>query len=467
MENFAAVRSVLLYTLLLNLLVTAAKIAVGYVTGSLSILADGFDSFFDGLTNVIGLIAIYLSRRPPDEDHPYGHRRYESLMTLAVSALLFFTCYGILQSAYQRVLKPTVPDVNVWSFASLLFSIAVHVYTARYEIRRGRELKSEFLLADASHTSADILVTVGVIGGLIVVRMGYPMIDTIIAVVIAFIIAKIGIDIIRSSTRILTDAAALETAQVAAIIQQVPGVESYHHIRSRGQEDDIHLDLHIRVAPEMPAAQAHLIAHEVQRRLEQELEGVRDVVVHVEPQPGATDLRHDDLFARVKEAARGVGATIHHLNAYEMDDRYSVDVHLEVPYSLTLGEAHAQASELENRIKAQIPEVAEINTHIEPAPAAYAKCDQLPEASQLEQTVRRLTRNVPGVHDCHDIKVLRVEGKLFLSVHCALDEHLPIAQAHDIATIIEERLKRECAGIERVFVHAEPATKGPPSAQDR
>jgi cation diffusion facilitator family transporter len=467
-ESFAAVRSVLLYTLLLNLLVSAAKIAVGYATGSLSILAGGFDSLFDGLTNVIGLIAIYLSRQPPDEDHPYGHRRYETLMTLAVSALLFVTCYNLLRGAYERLLNPAVPEVNFWSFASLLLSIAVQFFTGTYELRRGRELKSEFLIADASHTRADVLVTLGVLGGLVVVKMGYPMADTIVAVAIAFVITRMGIDIIRSSTRILIDTAVLDAARVAAILQQVPGVESYHHIRSRGQEDDIHLDLHIRVAPQMPSAEAHLIAHEVQRRLQRAIEGVRDVVVHVEPQPGVTTWRGGDLdlSAKVKEAAGEAGATIHHLNVYATGDgRCSVDLHVEVPDGLTLGEAHAQASVLEDRIKASIPEVAEISTHIEPAVAPYAECDRLLEDSQIEQTVRQLTRNVPGVRDCHDVKLLRAEGKLFLSVHCALDEHLPITQAHDIATRLEEHLKRECSGVERVFVHVEPATKDAPSAQ--
>jgi len=463
MERFAAVRSVLLYTLLLNLVVTAAKLAVGYITGSLSIIADGYDSLFDGITNVIGLAAIYLARRPPDKDHPYGHRRYEALMTLSVSALLFFTCYSILQNAYQRFLNPTVPEVNFWSFAALFFSIAVHVYTAGYELRRGRELKSEFLIADASHTRADILVTVGVIAGLIMVRIGYPWADTVIAAVIALIIAKIGVDIIRSSARILTDTAVVETDQVAAIMQQIPGVQSYHRIRSRGQEDDVHLDLHIRVAPDMPLAQAHSIAHEAQRRLMGTLDGVRDVLIHVEPQPGAPHRPHRDLQAEVRTVALGLGVPIHHLNAHKVAGQYSVDLHLEVPDGLTLGQAHAQASLLEDEIKVQIPEVAEIHTHIEPTAATHAKCDEALKDLQREQIARELTRDVPGVRDCHDVKVRQIGAKLFLTLHCVLDEQLPVAEAHDIATLVEERLRRGCPDIASVSVHVEPATSDPPS----
>jgi len=465
MDSFGAVRLVLLYTLLLNLLVTTAKLAVGYTTGSLSIIADGFDSLFDSVTNVIGLIAIYLSRQPPDEDHPYGHRRYEVLMTLAVSALLFFSCYQILRSAYQRLLNPTVPKVTIWSFASLFLSIAIQLYTSGYEKRWGKQLKSEFLLADASHTRADIFVTLGVIGGLVVVHMGYPIVDTILAVVIAFLIARIGIDIIRSSAPILIDAAVLDVARVAAIAREVPGVESCHRIRSRGQEDDIHLDLHIRVAPDMPTAQAHLIAHQVQHRLQQMIEGVRDVVVHVEPQPGTAHSPHGDLFSSLRKVAQGVGVTIHHLNAHEINGQYFVDLHLEVSDGLTLGEAHTQASVLEDRIRAEIPQVAEINTHIEPGPVTYTKCDVLPEDSQIAQRVRELAHSVPEVLDCHDVKVHQVGDELFVTMHCALDEHLPIAQAHDIATLIEDRLRREYPGIARVSVHVEPATADMPSAQ--
>jgi divalent metal cation (Fe/Co/Zn/Cd) transporter len=295
------------------------------------------------------------------------------------------------------------------------------------------------------------------------VRIGYPIIDTLLAVIIAIMIAKLGLDIIRSSTRILTDAIAVDVDKVAQIVQQVPGVESYHHIRSRGQEDDIHLDLHIRVAPDMPLAQAHEVAHQVQRKLQQTIPGVRDVIIHVEPQSRISSSPSRDLLASVNEVANRLGVVIHHLSAHEVNGHYSVDLHLEVSDELTLGQAHAQASLLEERIKAQIPEISEISTHIEPMSVARTGCDQLPEDSLIAQQVREIVQGVPQVRDCHGVTVYRAEGKLFLSLHCTLDESLPIAQAHDIATTIEERLKRECSDIEGVSVHMEPSTTDPPS----
>lgn len=456
METTGAINSVLLYTMVLNLLVAAGKIAVGYSTGTLSILASGFDSAFDSVTNVVGLVATHLAHRPPDEDHPYGHRRYETLLTLGISALLFVSCYEILRGAYERLMNPVVPDVSIWSFASLFLSIGVQMYTSNFEKRKGKELKSEFLLADASHTAADVYVTSGVIAGLVAVRLGYAIVDPLVAVAVVGFIAKIGIDIIRGSTRILTDAAALEISYIAAIVRQVPGVESYHHVRSRGQEDDVHLDLHVRVAPDMPTAQAHSIAHEVQRRLMEGIEGVRDVIVHIEPEPGIDHLPPQDLFLDLRKAARDTGATIHHLNVHELKGQYFVDLHLEVPEQMTLGEAHAQATLLEDRIQAQVPQVVEINSHIEPAPGTHTMSDPLTEDRQIVRTVRQLVRSIPKVHDCHDVKIHRAGDDLLVTMHCTLDEHLPITQAHDVATRIEVGLRQEYPSIARVVVHLEP-----------
>jgi len=283
MARVGAIRRVLWITLGLNLLATLAKIVVGYLTGSLSIVADGFDSLFDSASNLIGLVGISLAARPPDEDHPYGHRKFETLAAISISVLLFVTCVELVRSVIDRLSSPVVPQINLWSFAAVFFSIGVHLFTVVYERRRGRELKSEFLLADAAHTAADIYISLSVIAGLILVRFGYPIVDALLALGIAGVIAKIGVDIIRSSSAILMDRAMVSEREIEQVVMGVEGVESCHRIRSRGPEDDIHIDLHIHVAPETHVDQAHAIAHEVQERVVRELPGVQDVVVHVEP----------------------------------------------------------------------------------------------------------------------------------------------------------------------------------------
>ena len=288
MKNFAAIRRVLIITLLLNLVATLAKLIVGYLTGSLSLVADGFDSVFDSASNVIGLVGIYIAARPADEEHPYGHRKFEAMAAISISILLFLTFVQLVESAWARLRAPEAiaPVVNVWSFGALLVSIVVHIVVVSYEYRKGKELKSEVLIADALHTRADILVSVSVIAGLIAVRLGFPIVDPILALIIAVVIAKIGVDIIRSGSQVLLDRVAVDSGEIERIARSVPGVTTVHRVRSRGLEDDVHIDLHVRVDPSMPTEQSHSIAHEVQRRLLAEVPGTQDVIVHIEPEPG-------------------------------------------------------------------------------------------------------------------------------------------------------------------------------------
>jgi len=284
-ERFRAIRQVLIVTLILNLVATAAKLIVGYWTGSLSLVADGFDSVFDSASNVIGLVGIYIAARPADEEHPYGHRKFETFTAMSISLLLFITCWELVKSAWARLTAPEtiVPEVNVWSFVALLVSIAVHAIVVIYESGAGKRLKSEVLVADAMHTRSDIYRSLSVIAGLVVVRLGVPIVDPILALIIAGLIAKIGFDIVRSSSLVLLDRAVLDINRVERIALEVDGVRSCHRIRSRGQEDDIYLDLHIQVDPWISVERGHEIAHQVQRRLQEELEGVKDVIIHIEP----------------------------------------------------------------------------------------------------------------------------------------------------------------------------------------
>lgn len=285
MEKFRAVRRVLIVTLILNLVATAAKLIVGYSTASLSLVADGIHSIFDSASNVIGLIGIRIAARPADEDHPYGHRKFETFAAVSISLLLFLTCWELVESAWARLTDPrtVAPQVNVWSFGAMLISIAMQFTVAFYEYRAGKRLKSEVLVADATHSRSDIYVSLSVIAGLVVVRLGMPIVDPILALLIAGFIARIGLDIIRSSSQVLLDRAVLDINEVERIALEVEGVRSCHRIRSRGQEDNVYLDLHVQVDPRISVERAHEIAHRVQRRLQKELQGVKDVVIHIEP----------------------------------------------------------------------------------------------------------------------------------------------------------------------------------------
>jgi cation diffusion facilitator family transporter len=276
------VRRVLVWVLLANLAVAAAKILLGKLTGAISVEADGYHSLVDASSSVVGLVGIATAARPPDANHPYGHRRFELFAALVIGMFLMLACYEILSSAYHRLVTGAIPQVSWVSFVVMLGTLAVNLVVSTVERSRGKRLKSEVLMADAFHTSSDILVSLSVIVSLAGVRMGFPWLDPVAAVAIAGVIAYAGFTVVRRSGLALSDAAVLATEQVEDLVLKVQGVTSCHAIRSRGWGSNVYVDLHVQVDPRLSIGEAHEIAHRVKQEIIDRF-GAADVVIHVEP----------------------------------------------------------------------------------------------------------------------------------------------------------------------------------------
>jgi cation diffusion facilitator family transporter len=277
-----AIKRVLWYTLAINLLVAAAKIAVGLLTGTISLLADGFHSAMDASSNIIGLIGSTIANRPPDSNHPYGHQKYETFAMLGIGLLLLLTGWNVLQSVLSHLLAGTQPQITLVHFGVIIVTIILNIIVTRYEKKRGRQLNSSLLLADAAHTTSDIFVSCSVLVSLVAVRLGWPWMDAIVALIIVVVIGHTGWQIVRRASEVLTDIAIIAADVVEQIVLSVEGIKSCHKIRSRGPNQAAHLDLHIQVDGQMPVAQAHALGHRAQHRLQRKL-GISDVIVHVEP----------------------------------------------------------------------------------------------------------------------------------------------------------------------------------------
>lgn len=283
MERGRAVRNVLIYTLIANSAVALAKVIFGYLTNSISILSDGFHSLFDGISNIVGLIGVSIASHPPDSKHPYGHRKYETLFTLIIAAMIFATCYQILRSAYESLFNTPKTTVTATSFVIILATLTINIVVMLYETRKGKEFNSEFLLADARHTKSDIFVSLSVIIGLLLFRAGYTRADAIVGVVIALLIAKMGYEIIKEASIVLVDTVCIDTGLIEKALRDVEGVKGCHDIRTRGTLKSIFLDLHVCVSPDITLEEAHDIADRVEAMIKERFPDVVDIVVHVEP----------------------------------------------------------------------------------------------------------------------------------------------------------------------------------------
>ena len=278
----AGVRRVLGVVLVLNLGVALAKLSVGWLSSSISMVADGFHSLTDGASNVVGLIGMSIAGRPPDEDHPYGHRKFETLAALMIGALLALTAWEVLKSLIERVREGGEPKVSFLTFAVMIVTIIVNICVTTWEHRAARKYKSVVLKADAAHTLSDVFASLAVIVSLVAAQLGYPQLDLVAALVIIVMIARAAFQILRDSGQSLTDTAILPAPAIEAVALGVPGVISVHKIRSRRGAKGGHADLHVQVKGDLPLAQAHGIGHQVSDRVRDEL-GISDVLVHVEP----------------------------------------------------------------------------------------------------------------------------------------------------------------------------------------
>ena len=286
--RYSAVSRVLIRVLFLNLGVAVAKIAFGYTSGAISILSDGFHSLTDTASNVVGLVGVQAARQPPDADHPYGHRKYETVAAAAITLFLLLVVVEVLRNAFRHLTGRAAPhEISAAAFVVMLVTLGVNLAVIAYESREAERLASEVLLADSMQTRGDVWTSIAVIAALAGARQGVPILDPIAALVVAGFIANSGYQIARATTGILSDRIVIADTDLERIVLSVPGVLGCHHIRTRGSADHVFLDLHVWFPAEMRLSDAHHLSHVVKDRLVARYPQIADAIIHIEPPPSS------------------------------------------------------------------------------------------------------------------------------------------------------------------------------------
>jgi cation diffusion facilitator family transporter len=284
-DRYNDVVRVLYQVLVLNLVVAVAKITLGYYTGAVSIASDGFHSLTDSASNVVALVGVSAARRPPDANHPYGHRKYETMASVGILVFLVLVLFQVLSSAVARFLTGGTPRVFPEGIGLMTVTLVINVFVVSYELKAGRRLKSEVLLADAKHTRSDVMTSAAVIGALIGVWFGFPILDPLAALLVAAFIGRACWEIALDASRILSDEVVLAEDQVRAVLREVPDVLGCEKIRTRGSADHAFMDLHLWLHPDTPLETAHATSHRAKDALMARLPQLVDVVIHIEPPP--------------------------------------------------------------------------------------------------------------------------------------------------------------------------------------
>jgi cation diffusion facilitator family transporter len=280
-----SIQNVLYITLGLNVLVLETKFSLGLAMGSLSLLADAVHSFADSASNILGLVAMRLANPQPDWDHPYGHSKFESLGALGIAGFLIVAGIEILGSAIKRLFVPwdtTSIQVNNLNLIMMVGVLVINIAVAVYEAKKGKELKSKLLQADARHTMSDVWVTVVILAGMWGIRYGWLWLDILLAFMVGGLVFWTAWEVISENIPFLSDRVAIPAKEIMEIVMDVYGVVNCHSITSRGVVDqEVFIEMHLVVAPREIDA-AYEIVEIVENKLHERY-GQVHVTIQLEP----------------------------------------------------------------------------------------------------------------------------------------------------------------------------------------
>lgn len=290
---------VLAIALVLNGIVAFSKIVVGIATGLLMITADGVHSLGDAASNVIGMVSLHYARRSPDEKYPYGYAKFETIAAFGVGFLLLFAVREILERMYARFIDSHAVGIGGWIFVVMAATLIINMWVVRYETKRGKELASDFLLIDAAETKSDIFISLVVLAGLGIMKLGFWFVDVALAALIVVFILRSFWQNLKKTFHVLADAAVVPELEIMRVAESVPGVQFCHAARSRGRPDAFFIDAHIGVFHNTSVEEAHdIISHRVKLALQKHFDKdkVQCVTIHIEPDHEAARTRRQSVF---------------------------------------------------------------------------------------------------------------------------------------------------------------------------
>jgi len=452
---------------------TVTKLVAGLMTGSLGILAEAAHSALDLAAAVITFFAVRISDRPADASHLYGHGKVENLSALAETLLLLLTCLWIVFEALRRLLFAHVDvDPSLWAFLIMGLSMVIDFSRSRALSRIAKKYRSQALEADALHFSTDIWSSAVVIAGLLLVKYGeyrggdksyFERADAFAALVVAIIVVYVSVRLGRRATDALLDRAPKGLAdRLALAVEKIGGIERVSRTRVRDVGNRLFVDLIVDVPRHLSFEESHQLTEKAQETVHA-IAPDADVVVHTNP-----IAESEGVLECIQATAARERLAAHNVTTHWTERGLWIDLDLEVDPTLSIERAHELATNLENTLWAELVRskvstpLAGINAHIEPRaeePAVGAPLKTI-EATSYIARVHAIEREFPRTGGCHDIELHRIKGKIYLSCHLFINEGVSIAEVHEIAEEMENRLRREFPELGRVVIHTEPRSAG-------
>ena len=426
------------------------KLTVGLATNSLGLVSEAIHSGTDLVAALLTFFAVGVAGRPADRTHQYGHGKAEHLAALAEASILAVVAVVIAVRALERLLGRGSGEVNAtwYAIAVIVVVIAIDVTRTTVSWRASRRYTSAALASNALHFGSDLAGSFAVLVGLLAARAGYEGGDSVAALFVAVLVITAAARLMRRNIDVLMDRvpADAESAARRAIRAMEPAVE-LRRLRMRQAAGRQFADVVIGVSPSAAVGQGHAAADAVEAAVARALPNA-DVVVHVEP--------IEDASVRERAHAAAIAVPnvreVHNIALVDVDGRTELSLHAKLPGDLSLEEAHSIAERLETSIRAAVPEIAGVQTHLEPLTESSAAREvRLGE----EADIRRIVVEATGAEP-RRLRLLRTEGGLVAFLTLGLDGRSRLDEAHARASEIEEKIRRARPDIADVIVHTEP-----------
>jgi cation diffusion facilitator family transporter len=430
------------------------KLVVGLLTGSLGILSDAVHSILDLAASVFTLVAVRTSRKPADTEHPYGHGRTENLAAFAEGVLLLVTAAGIAFEAIHRLTTGGgVVNPAGYAFALLIATLVIEAGRAGILRRVGRFASSEAMLADATNRLADVLATLGVLAGLVLVRLGVEWADAVAALLIAAIIARAaGVLAWRSGDILIDRAPAGAARQLREVIRGVDGVREVRSVRVRRSGPDLIGDASIATGRMLSVEAAGALVDDVKAKARSVLPTL-DLAVLVEGQE-----QRGDLVERIHAAAARNGSVrdLHNVTVErEADGSLHLSMHAKLPGDMSLAHATRTSDALERSLRAELPEATRIDIHLEPMePHVVSGEDVTARRAQLVARMREIVESHPEVVHCVDVELSDRHQRIHAHVVAEVRGDVSLEHAHQIETELEESIRRAIPEVRDVVARA-------------
>jgi cation diffusion facilitator family transporter len=434
----------------------AANFAVGISIGSLALISEALHSSVDVVATVITWLVVRVSDRPADDEHHYGHGKFESLSALGVIAMLYVLAGGILVQAYSHFMEGVAPPtLSALPFVVLLIDIGVNLWRARALHRAARETHSQALAADALHFASDVLGSIAVIIGLTLSALGFEWGDPAAAAGVAVAMSLLGLRLARSTIETLLDRAPEGAAEKATIaLAMVPGILEIERLRIRLVGGMHFVDATVQVPRTYPIDRIDAIKRDAQAAVARTL---GDADLTFTAIPVARD--NESIRERIMVIARNSGLAIHHVTVHDLGGKLTVGIDLEVDGDMALSAAHDIAHGLEQQVREEFGADIEVDTHVEPLerdlPAGIDAPAQ--RVSEISAALARFAVNSGAIHDVHNVRVRNSDAGEVVNFHCRADRGLSVTRVHECVDEMERALRRSFPTVKRVISHAEPA----------